>query len=138
VAFENGSRVGRIEDCACSGSGLKSILIPSSVVVLGKSSFYECSSLESVTFESGSRLERIEESAFSNDKALRSIVIPSSVKVLERASFATGGGSFSVVFETGSRLERINDEWEPGGIHHVIGIPFSQLRPALEKSKSGS
>jgi hypothetical protein len=46
-------------------SGLKSIEIPSSVVVLGKWSFYQCKSLESVTFEGGSRLEWIEESAFS-------------------------------------------------------------------------
>jgi hypothetical protein len=39
-------------------------LIPSSVVVLGNSSFFRCISLESVIFESGSRLERIEGSAF--------------------------------------------------------------------------
>jgi hypothetical protein len=37
---------------------LKSILIPSSVVVLGPSSFSGCKSLESVTFESGSRFAR--------------------------------------------------------------------------------
>jgi hypothetical protein len=39
-------------------------VIPSSVVVLGEGSFSGCESLASVTFESGSRLERIEESAF--------------------------------------------------------------------------
>jgi hypothetical protein len=53
----------------------RSICIPYSVVVLGKWSFYECESLESVTFESGSRLERIEESAFS-ESGLTSIKIP--------------------------------------------------------------
>jgi hypothetical protein len=40
------------------------LFVPSSVVVLGKESFHECESLESVTFESGSRLERMEKSAF--------------------------------------------------------------------------
>jgi hypothetical protein len=54
----------RIEESAFSKSGLKSILIPSSVVVLGKESFYSCESLGSVTFENGSRLERIGQSAF--------------------------------------------------------------------------
>jgi hypothetical protein len=54
----------RIEESAFKRSGLKSILIPSSVVVLGKESFCECESLASVTFESGSRLERIEECGF--------------------------------------------------------------------------
>jgi hypothetical protein len=43
----------------------ESIVIPSSVVVLGKWSFFQCQSLESMTFESCSRLERIEECAFS-------------------------------------------------------------------------
>jgi hypothetical protein len=66
---------------------LKSIEIPSSVVVLGKWSFYECKSLESVTFESGSRLERIEESAFSWS-GLKSIEIPSSVILLGKESFS--------------------------------------------------
>jgi hypothetical protein len=47
-------------------SGLKSIEIPSSVVVFGKSSFCQCKSLESVTFESGSRLKRIGKSTFEN------------------------------------------------------------------------
>jgi hypothetical protein len=38
----------------------KQIVIPSSVVVLGEESFCEGESLESVRFESLSRLERIE------------------------------------------------------------------------------
>jgi hypothetical protein len=49
-------------------SGLKSILIPSSVVVLGEDSFQFCASLESVLFESDSRLKRIEESMFRDSR----------------------------------------------------------------------
>jgi hypothetical protein len=64
----------RIEESAFSGSGLRSIMIPSSVVVLGKSSFYWCKSLESVTFENGSRLERIEEGMFENSRVTFSSV----------------------------------------------------------------
>jgi hypothetical protein len=41
----------RIEESSFSGSGLKSILIPSCVIVVGKSSFYACKSFQSVTFE---------------------------------------------------------------------------------------
>jgi hypothetical protein len=61
-------------------------VIPSSVVVLSKWSFHECKSLESVTFESGSRLERIEEYAFC-ESGLTSILIPSSIVVLGEMSF---------------------------------------------------
>jgi hypothetical protein len=61
-------------------------LIPSTVVVLGKESFYECKSLESVTFESGSRLERIEESAFC-ESGLKSIEIPPGVTFIDPSAF---------------------------------------------------
>jgi hypothetical protein len=63
VTFESGSRLERIEEHAFEGSKLKSIVVPSSVVV-GKSAFKGCWSLEWVTFENGSRLKRIEESAY--------------------------------------------------------------------------
>jgi hypothetical protein len=56
----------RIEEYAFSGSGLKSIEIPSSVIRLGEHSFFDCKSLESVTFEIGSRLERINRLMFSS------------------------------------------------------------------------
>jgi hypothetical protein len=43
---------------------LKSIEIPSPVVVLGKESFYWCESLGSVTFQNGPRLQQIDEWMF--------------------------------------------------------------------------
>jgi hypothetical protein len=52
-----GSCVDVISDSGFRGSKLKSIAIPSSVIAFGERSFYECESLESVTFESASRLE---------------------------------------------------------------------------------
>jgi hypothetical protein len=69
VIFENASRLERIGEYAFQRSGLKSIEIPSSVVVLGKWCFFQCTSLESVTFERGSRMERIDESAFYGTRA---------------------------------------------------------------------
>jgi hypothetical protein len=113
VTFESGSRLERIERSAFSGTvifsnKLKSVLIPSSVVVLGKRSFGQCKSLESVTFESGSRLERIEKRAFQGS-GLRSILIPSSVVVLGKESFHWCKSLESVIFESVSRLERIEE-----------------------------
>jgi DNA helicase HerA-like ATPase len=86
VTFESGSRLEGIEESVFQESRLKSIEIPSSVLVLGMGSFWECKALESVTFESGSRLERIEESAFS-ESGLRSIEIPASVAFVDRSAF---------------------------------------------------
>jgi hypothetical protein len=48
--------------------GLKPIVIPSSVVVLGKASFYQCTRLRSNGFE-GSRLNQIEEHAVTKGSA---------------------------------------------------------------------
>jgi hypothetical protein len=103
-----------------------SVVIPSSVVVLGKASFCECKFLESVVFESGSRLERIEEFAFEWT-GLRSIVIPSSVIVLAECSFFLCKWLESVVFETGSRLERIEDwAFHKSGLKSIV-IPSSAV-----------
>jgi hypothetical protein len=76
-------------------SGLRSIVIPSSVIVLSESSFGSCQSLESVTFESGSRLERIEESAFYGS-GLKSIVIPPSNPFIADSAFPSTRLTISV------------------------------------------
>jgi hypothetical protein len=77
-----------------------------------------------VTFESGSRLERIEESAFQSS-GLKSIVIPSSAVVLGKSSFRDCRSLESVTFESGSRLERIEESAFCGSGLKTIGIPSS-------------
>jgi hypothetical protein len=123
-----------LEDCdgstvyLCFGS-FRSVVIPSSIVVLGKKSFYEFESLESVTFESGSRLERIEESAFRGS-GLKSILIPSSVVVLGKESFVWCKSLESVTFESGSRLERIDQS-----MFERSGVSFEMVSRELTRSK---
>jgi hypothetical protein len=85
-----------------------SVVIPSSIVILGKSCFQWSKALKCVHFQSGSRLERIEESAFGSS-GLNSIVIPSSVLVLGRRSFQYCESLGSVIFESGSRLQRMEE-----------------------------
>jgi hypothetical protein len=54
----------RIEAFACGWSGVITTAIPVSVEVACKYCFYQYTSLTSVTFESNSKLQRIERSAF--------------------------------------------------------------------------
>jgi hypothetical protein len=75
-----------------------------------------------VTFESGSRLERIQESAFY-ESVLKSILIPSSVVVLGERSFYGCESLESVTFESGSRLERIGESAFHGNGLRSILIP---------------
>jgi hypothetical protein len=81
IIFENDSKLIRIDESAFSHSGLKSIIIPSSVEILCQSCFRYCRSLESIIFENDSKLIRIGELAFS-ESGLKSIIIPSSVEIL--------------------------------------------------------
>jgi hypothetical protein len=108
-----------------------SIVIPSSVVVLGKESFGQCKSLESVTFENGSRLERIEEYAFY-ESGLKSILIPSSVVVLVERSFYMCNSLESGKFESGSGLERIDKS-----MFEDSRVSFCSVSQEFTRSKQG-
>jgi hypothetical protein len=86
VTFERGSELEGIADSAFYSNGLKSIVIPASVVCLGSWSFSQSRSLEYVLFENGSRLERIGQGAFGACP-LESIVIPSRVTFVDGSAF---------------------------------------------------
>jgi hypothetical protein len=124
VVFERVSELKGIGGKAFWKTGLKSIVVPSSVVILAKSSFCECGSLGFVIFESGSQLERIEEPAFDRS-GLRSIIIPSSAIVLAKSSFYCCKSLDYVLFEHGSRLERIEESaFDRSGLEWIV-IPSS-------------
>jgi hypothetical protein len=127
----DGSAIFRYFDCAlyysttCRRLGSwDPVVIPSSVLALCRSCFCQCQSLASLTFERGSRLERIEESAFACSQ-LKSIVIPSSVVVLGKASFFGCKPLESFLFEEGSRLERIEESAFQRSRLNSIVIPSS-------------
>jgi hypothetical protein len=102
----------------------KSVVIPSSIEVLSKFCFYTCKLLSSITFESNSHLQRIEESAFSSN-GLRSIVIPSSVEVLSKFYFAGCKSLSSITFESDSHLQCIEAlSFSLSGIISIV-IPHS-------------
>jgi hypothetical protein len=90
----------------CSRS--KSVIIPSSVDMLCKSFVAGLRSVESVTFGGGCRLQRLEESAWSESE-LESIIIPSSVEVLCKSCFSRCASLSSVSFESGSHLRHIEE-----------------------------
>jgi hypothetical protein len=60
-----------------------------------------------VTFESGSKLSRIEQHAFCFCEELKSICIPASVEILRKSCFECCFGLTELEFERGSQLTRI-------------------------------
>jgi hypothetical protein len=123
--------VEELDNLAMDGnSGLqKSICISSSVEKLGKGSVIECKSLSTVTFEYGSRLSSIDESAFSGCSSLSSICIPSSVEKLGRQCFSYCESLSTVTFESGSILSSI----EESGFSYCSSLSSICIPPALQE-----
>jgi hypothetical protein len=99
--------------------------IPNHIEIFGLSCFSYCKSLSSISFESNSRLTRIEASAFS-ESSLQSIIIPSNVEILCSRCFSYCKSFSYISFESNSRLTRI--ESHPFyGLSCTIVIPSTVL-----------
>ena len=90
------------------GSSLVSISIPASVETIEGGAFCRCTALQTVTFEKGSRLKTIEESAFEDCTELTSIEIPASVETIEDQAFEGCSLLATVTFEKGSQLKTVD------------------------------
>ena len=102
-----------------------SITIPNSVTSIGNSAFYECSSLTSVIFESGSKLSTIGSDAFYKS-GLTSITLPSTVTSIGERAFYQCTSMSSVSYESGSNLKTIGDSaFYNSGLSGSIAIPAS-------------
>jgi hypothetical protein len=103
-------RILRLDGCSLVGRrlfrGLKSILLPSSIEPLCKSSVRECGSAKFVLFEAGSMLQRIKESA-SDSSGPKSIAISLSIEVLCESCFSNCQLLSTMTFESNSHLRRI-------------------------------
>jgi hypothetical protein len=82
------------------------LVIPSSVEVIGERAFDHCHSLQEVRFKTGSRLQLIEQSAFTNCAYLQPVDVPSRAtiqgryKVLARVRDVDGSRRTRVEFVT--------------------------------------
>ena len=70
---------------AFSGTGIKTLILPSGIKTLGGRAFSECVKLEIVSL--GSVLYRIAPSAFEGCTALTTVIIPRSVEYIDEAAF---------------------------------------------------
>lgn len=68
---------------------MKNVFIPASVKDLGRYAFGSCHNLESVVFETGSKLEKIAVGMFSDCNNLKEILLPISIINIEEYAFAS-------------------------------------------------
>jgi hypothetical protein len=88
-------------------SSLRTVRIAAPLKVIGVKAFYQCSILTSVTFDDGSKLDEISESAFEDCRILKDITLPASLKTIGKNAFRSCSALNSVGFESGSKLETI-------------------------------
>ena len=98
---------------------IEKIILPNTLTTIGQYAFYDCTSLQTVTFEKGSRLKTIEESAFEDCTELTSIEIPASVETIEDSAFKGCSKLATVTFEKGSKLKTI------GGSYYASSYSYS-------------
>jgi len=137
----DGKAVTRIlENGFNSSTVLKKVYIPASVETIDKDSFSKCATLTEVTFEEGSALKTIGDSAFYQT-GITSAYIPSNVESIGSHAFAhiyednngdgmRNAGDFmskitSVTFESGSKLKNIGEFAFQGALIEELTIPSS-------------
>ena len=100
---------------------IEKIILPNTLTTIGQYAFYDCTSLQTVTFEKGSRLKTIEESAFEDCTELTSIEIPASVETIEDSAFKGCSKLATVTFEKGSKLKTIGGSYASHGVFYYYG-----------------
>jgi hypothetical protein len=103
-------------------SSSSSITICSDIEILASRCFSFCDLLSSISFESNSRLLRIDSHGFTCS-SLHSIEIPRNVEILGSSCFYNCKSLSSISFESNSRLIRIESEAFHGSLLHSIEIP---------------
>ena len=98
IRFDDNSQIKIIGKRSFNESLLKCILIPSTVEVIGNSSFMKCKELETVKFSQDSQLILIEPQAFELS-GIKEISIPSNTKIIDESAFNLCQNLTNVYFE---------------------------------------
>ena len=81
------SNVTEISDSAFENSSIKSFVVDANVLSIGANAFAGCSSLATVTFENGSKLEAIYDMAFANT-SISNIILPDGASYMGNMVFS--------------------------------------------------
>ena len=103
AGFDIGTHTFTIADYAFRDCvALESLNIPAYVTEIGMGAFTSCSSLKTINFEDGSKLEQIKNSTFERCVSLQGITIPASVKAIGTGAFFECHALASVVINEGT------------------------------------
>lgn len=117
---------------------ITSVTIPATVTDI-ESAFYDCVKLETVVFESGSKLKEIGYDAFYNCESLKSITLPSGITEIKSGAFQGSGlesitlpKSLKILNLTAFAYTNIESMLIPAGVTSIGGYTYDNT-PGIEK-----
>ena len=131
ITFEKNSNITDLYAVFNGANHLKSVIIPKSVLHL--QSAFSSSTIESVVFEDGTEIEKIDPLAFYMCSNLKSITIPKSVTSIAYDAFS-GSGLETITFEKGSKLEEI----ESNTFNSLVNLKSLEIPANVVKIQGGS
>ena len=117
-------------------TSLTTIEIPASVETIERGAFSGCTSLQTVTFEKGSKLKTISNGAFSYCWALTTVDMSACTQVTEISGSAFSAGPKLQLFKIGTRTPPSFEDRYIGGIYSysVLKVPAGCV-DAYKKAK---
>ena len=143
VTFEKGSKLKTIKNGSIwsgvfeSCTSLTTIEIPASVETIGYDAFSGCTSLQTVTFEKGSKLKTIGYFAFINCTSLTTIEIPASVETIRGGAFSDCTSLKTVTFEKGSQLLTVYGYYAHGAFSDCTALTTVDMSACTQVTEIG-
>ena len=113
------SSLKEIPDYAFAKSKITGITFSSAVTEIGANAFYDCDSLETVTFE-GTSVKTIGDAAFKSAGTLKSIVLPDGLKYIGAYAFSECGALKSVGMRFQESIEEIESDAFSGCANDIM------------------
>lgn len=130
---DNKTALTKIDGDAFKYQALLSIEIPKTVTTLGTRIFYNCKSLTTASFESGTTIAKIPSSTFYGCESLTSIVLPSSITTIDGSAFS--GCSALTSIELPAGLTTINSSaFNNCVLLETVTIPSTSVLTTISSS----
>ncbi len=133
-SFSDNTNIDILPDLLFKSSGIKELLVPTSVVIIGEQAF-EQSKIASIVFENDSNLENIGKYAFREAEELIEIEIPEGVTAIKEGTFYRASKlehlflpeSLLEIEKEAFRSSRINDLLIPKNVELIGELALSSL-----------